>query len=181
MSILLFLDRVGKKISRSRRKAVFRRYIGCPHKDFSLVGEVTLINRRIKLGRGVTIYPGCMFFGDGPIEIGDNVDIGKDVIIYSSAEGGGVSIGSDTMIAAQSYIIDMDHGTAEGALIREQTNSAAPVVIGRDCWLAANVTVLKGSRIGDGAVIGAKALVKGEIKPNSICVGVPARRIGERK
>ena len=41
-----------------------------------------------------------MFFGDGLIEIGDNVDIGNGTIIYSS-KSGGVSIGDNSSIAAQ--------------------------------------------------------------------------------
>ena len=78
------------------------------------------------------------------------------------------------MIAAQCYIIDMDHGTQADKRIVEQTNSVAPVIIGEDVWIAANATVLKGSDIKDGAVIGAKSLVKGEIPENAIAVGIPA-------
>ena len=177
MNPILLIDRALKKIGRVWRKAVFRRSINCPHKDFSLVGNVTLINRNLKLGRGVCIYPGCMFFGNGPIVIGDNVDIGNDTVIYSS-EDAGVSIGENTLIAAQCYIIDTDHGMRADEPIRSQQNTSKPVSIGSDCWLAANVTVLKGSEIGDGAVIGAKSLVKGTVEPYSINVGIPCRKIG---
>ena len=75
----------------------------------------------------------------------------------------------------------MDHGITSGKLIHKQQNTVAPVNIGNDVWLGANVTVLKGSDIGDGAVIGAKALVKGKIGTNRIAVGIPAKEIGERK
>lgn len=81
--------RLFDAIVRYYRKGKFRHEIRCPHKDFSLVGSITLINKNIKLGKNVTIYPYCMFFGDGPIVIGDNVDIGSHTIIYSSKEGGG--------------------------------------------------------------------------------------------
>lgn len=93
---------------------------------------------------------------------------------------GGVNIGNNTMIAAQCYIIDMDHGTAAGELIRKQCNTVCPVIIGNDVWLGANVTVLKGSVIDDGAVIGAKSMVKGHIGSNVIAVGVPAKEKRER-
>lgn len=49
--------------------------IGCNHNDFSIVGDITVINKNIKLGHNVTIYPDVMLFGDGEIVIGDNVDI----------------------------------------------------------------------------------------------------------
>ena len=126
------------------------------------------------MGKNVTIYPEVVFFGDGLITIGDNVDIGNGTVIYASKCGGGVTIGSNTVIAAQCYIIDMDHGTQADKRIVEQTNSVAPVIIGEDVWIAANATVLKGSDIKDGAVIGAKSLVKGEIPENAIAVGIPA-------
>lgn len=178
--MLLLFDRLLQKIIRSYRKAVFRKKIKCPHKNFTLVGKVTLINTNIKLGNNVTIYPDVMFFGDGDIVIGDNVDIGKDTIIYSSS-GGGIKIEDNTVIAAQCYIIDMDHGIKADKLISSQGNSVAEVVIGKDVWLAANVTILKGSRINDGAVIGAKSLVKGEIPQNAVAVGVPAKIIKFRE
>lgn len=85
------------------------------------------------------------------------------------------------MIAAHCYIIDMDHGTSADKKISEQDNSVSPVVIGKDCWLGANVTVLKGSVIEDGAVIGAKSLVKGVVKENTINVGIPCKQIKERE
>ena len=36
--------------------------INCSHNDFSIVGDITVINRNIKLGHNVTIYPDVMFF-----------------------------------------------------------------------------------------------------------------------
>lgn len=178
--MILLIDRIIQKVIRSYRKAVFKKNIGCKHKDFHLVGKVNLINRNINLGHNVTIYPDVMFFGDGPIIIGDNVDIGNGTVIYSS-KFAGVTIGNNTMIAAQSYIIDTDHGICAGQLMREQENTHAPVEIGNDVWIAANVTVLKGSKIKDGAIIGAKALIKGEIPENAIAVGIPSKIIKYRE
>lgn len=85
------------------------------------------------------------------------------------------------MIAAQSYIIDMDHGMRSGELVRNQVNTVAPVFIGEDVWIAAGTIILKGSVIRDGAIIGASSLVKGEIPANAIAVGIPAHIINSRK
>ena len=175
--MILFIDKCFRKIALMWRKAVFKRKIKCNHNDFSIVGKITLINKNIKLGRNVTIYPDCMFFGDGLIEIGDNVDIGNGTIIYSSKFGGGVLIGNNSSIGAQCYIIDMDHGIKGGELIRNQKNTVAPVKIGEDIWIAAGCKILKGSEIGNGAVIGAQSLVKGKIEENAIAVGIPAKAI----
>ena len=90
MNIILFIDRFFRKLSNMWRKYVFAKRINCPHRDFSLVGKVHLINTNIRLGRNVTIYPDVMFWGDGPIDIGDNVNIGIGTIIYSYHGGGGI-------------------------------------------------------------------------------------------
>lgn len=94
---------------------------------------------------------------------------------------GGVSIGNNTVIAAQCYIIDMDHGIEKSMLISKQPNTVSPVLIGEDVWVAAGVKILKGSCLGDGCIIGAQSVVKGRIAPNAIAVGVPAQTKKERR
>ncbi len=178
MNLILLFDRLKNKIRRSYREYIFKCRTGC---KVNLVGDVILINTNIKIGRNVTLYPGVMLWGDGRIEIGDNVNIGNNTVIYASKFGGGVTIGDDTQIAAQCYLIDMDHGLNADDLIRNQNNTVSPINIGKDCWIAANCTILKGSQIGDGAVIGAKSLVKGAVEGNSISVGIPAKHLKFRE
>lgn len=172
--------RVKSRIGLSYRKNIFKRLTGCEHDDFNIVGDIILINTNIKIGRGVTIYPGAMFWGDGIIKIGNNVDIGKDTILYSSKEGG-IYIGDDTQIAAQCYIIDMDHGIEKGTATRTQSNKVKKIIIGEDVWIAANCTILRGSRIGDGAIIGAKSLISGEIDGGAVMVSPRAVKLGTRE
>jgi len=78
------------------------------------------------------------------------------------------------------YFTDHDHGIEADKLILEQALSEAPVIIGRDAWVGANVKVLKGVTIGDGAIIGAGSVVTKDIPPYKIAVGVPARVIADR-
>lgn len=177
--MILFIDKVKKQIEKIYRKAVFRKSINCPHKNFIIGKNVICTNRNIVLGKNVILYPGIMFSGDGKIEIGDNVCIGKDTIIYSS-KNGGVKIGNNTTIAAQCYIIDMDHGIKAGELIRNQTNTVSPIIIGEDVWIGAGVKILKGSIINNGAIIGAQSVVKGEIHENCIAFGITAKTFKKR-
>ena len=56
----------------------------------------------------------------------------------------------------------------------------APVVIGHDVLISLNAVILKGVHIGNGAVIGAGAVVTKDIEPYEIVGGVPAKHIGWR-
>jgi tetrahydrodipicolinate N-succinyltransferase len=53
-------------------------------------------------------------------------------------------------------------------------------IIGNDVWLGAKVNIIRGVKIGDGAVIGANSLVLHDIPPYAIAVGSPARVIKYR-
>ncbi len=53
-------------------------------------------------------------------------------------------------------------------------------VIGNDVWISRNVFILPGVKIGDGAVIGASAVVVKNVPPYAIIVGNPGRIIGYR-
>jgi acetyltransferase-like isoleucine patch superfamily enzyme len=54
------------------------------------------------------------------------------------------------------------------------------VIIGNDVWIGAGAKILRDVHIGDGAVIGANAVVTENIPPNAIAAGVPARIIKYR-
>lgn len=55
-----------------------------------------------------------------------------------------------------------------------------PIVIGNDVWIGANVVILPGVKIGDGAVLAAGAVVTKDVEPYAIVGGVPAKIIKYR-
>lgn len=57
---------------------------------------------------------------------------------------------------------------------------AGDTVIGNDVWIGAEAIIMPGVRIGDGAVIGTRALVTGDVAPYAIVGGNPARTIRKR-
>lgn len=61
MKLFWLFDRIRNKIKRKYRHKVFKEMINFSHNDFSIVGDITVINRNIKLGHNVTIYPDVMF------------------------------------------------------------------------------------------------------------------------
>lgn len=62
----------------------------------------------------------------------------------------------------------------------EKTGKKYAIVIENDVWIGANVTLLEGIRIGNGAIVGAGAVVSKDVPEYSIVVGNPARIIRYR-
>jgi acetyltransferase-like isoleucine patch superfamily enzyme len=56
----------------------------------------------------------------------------------------------------------------------------APIVIGNDVWVGANVYLMEGVKIGDGAIVGAGSVVTKDVQPYAIVGGVPAKLIRHR-
>ena len=54
------------------------------------------------------------------------------------------------------------------------------ICIENDVWIGDNVLILEGIHIGNGAIVGAGAVVTKDVEPYSINVGVPAKKIGYR-
>ena len=75
-----------------------------------------------------------------------------------------------------------DHSTSQADRpIGDQGHSGNTILIGDDVWLGANVVVVGGVTIGEHSVIGAGAVVTRDLEPYSLAVGVPARRIADRR
>jgi maltose O-acetyltransferase len=85
-----------------------------------------------------------------------------------------VEIGAYTTISSDVQII------AHDAAIKRLTGytEVRPVVIGERCYIGVAAIVLPGAVIGNDAVIGAGAVVRGEIPAGSVAVGIPAKVIG---
>ena len=96
-------------------------------------------------------------------------------------------IGNDVMLGPNVTIITGDHriDISGRSMISLTDKDKLPendqdVVLDGDNWIGANATILKGVRIGYGAVIAAGALVKHDVPPFSIWGGVPAKQLKMR-
>jgi len=119
--------------------------------------------------------PGCISFGRN-VELNDFVHIGSI---------GSITLGDEVMIASRVFITDHDHGIYAGdgdhsdpaTTPRARQEVCRPVTIGDRVWIGENVSILPGTQIGDGAIIGANSVVKGIIPAGTIAAGIPARVI----
>ncbi|HEX5009687.1 MAG TPA: acyltransferase [Planctomycetota bacterium] len=150
--------------------------------------------RRARLGRRVRVRGRPLLEGLGTFVIEDDVAIWSHLARTQLSAGPGatlrlgagtfvntgasisarasVDIGRRCQIANHVAIMDSDfHGLIE----RDQPEPPAPIVIEDDVWLAVRSTVLKGVRIGRGAVVAAGAVVVSDVPPYALVAGVPAR------
>lgn len=136
-----------------------------------IIGDNCMINSKlIKQTCFMPVYP------DSVIEIGNNVTFsGTSIQCYKS-----VKIEDDCAIA-NAYIVDSPahHLSADRKIRGDEGIVPAPVKISRNVWLSVNTVVTHGVTIGENSVIGACALVREDVRPNSLYAGVPAKFIRE--
>ncbi|SLN02787.1 Galactoside O-acetyltransferase [Corynebacterium xerosis] len=124
-----------------------------------------------EIDESVTLFP--PFTSD----FGRNIHLGKRVFLNAGCrfqDQGGLHIGDDCLIGHNTVIATLNHDLAPS---RRGDLHPAPVTIGNNVWIGANVTILPGITIGDDAVIAAAAVVTKDVPAKSLVVGSPARVI----
>ena len=157
----------------------------------------------------IVIGDNVNFFGDidirnrenGQIIICDNVSIDNDTRLVSANDtvltigkgtgvgpfcifncGVTVTIGENCLISGHIYLQSSEHEFVKGKPIKEQGHSYGEIIIGDDCWLAAEAMIAKNVKLGNGCIVGAKSFLRNiEYESNSIIAGAPSKKIGERK
>lgn len=111
------------------------------------------------------------------LSIGDHSGIGSNGHV-----AGKVTIGNNVLIAPDLIIYTVNHNfrDADRTIISQGSSAEQEVVIGNDVWIGRRVIILPGVHIGDGAVIGAGAVVAKDVPPHTIAVGNPIQFKGKR-
>lgn len=156
--------------------------------------EAKVVNLRndkaaIKIGDGTHIRGELVTFAfGGQINIGSNTYIGERSVIRSAER---IDIGSNVLISHNCNIIDTDshemnhleraegfkNMIAKGHSKQQGNILCKPISIGDYAWLSYNVSILKGVRIGEGAIVGAGSVVTKDVTPFTIVAGNPAKFI----
>jgi len=140
------------------RGTLARPFLGSCDVNLRLGRCITFYNpSAIIIGKDVYIAYGCWFMGGEQIHIGDEVIFGPYCVVVSS------------------------NHTRLNRSFRYGEPNKLPISIGRECWVASHSTITAGSRVGDGVLIAAGAVVMGEIPPDTMVGGVPARVLREIK
>jgi len=136
--------------------------------------RITGPRARLDIGEGCHLHLFANLVGpDVALHVGGGTTMVK--ASFQLHEPGRITVGDDCMLSSDVYVSLSDihpiYDLATGARI----NPAASVEIGDHVWLGLRSMVMKGARIGDGAVVAAGALVSGKVEPACIVGGTPAR------
>ncbi|MBH5329508.1 sugar O-acetyltransferase [Eikenella sp. S3360] len=134
-----------------------------------------------KKGRGAVILPPFRCTYGQHIELGDDVFVNMNATFLDSNKiviGERTLLGPDVKIYCGEHALDYRHrfGTREDGSPYLITTTR-PVVIGKNCWIGGNTTILPGVTIGDNVVVAAGSVVNKDVSSNCIVGGVPAKHI----
>ena len=124
-----------------------------------------------KCGKNINIERGANFGTGKGIRIGNNSGIGVNACIRGPLE-----IGNDVMMGPEVIIITSNHNHDDiSTPMRFQGYKIEPVIIGDDVWIGTRAIILPGKKIGKGAIIGAGAIVTKDVPDYAIVAGNPAK------
>lgn len=128
-----------------------------------------------KCGKNVNIEKNASFTSE--LEIGDNSGVGIDCEL-----NGPITIGNDVMMGPEVVIYTSSHNfdKIDVPMNLQGFKNAEPVKIGNDVWIGRRVIIMPGVTIGNGAIIGAGAVVTKDVPDYAIVGGVPAKVIKMR-
>jgi acetyltransferase-like isoleucine patch superfamily enzyme len=139
---------------------------------------------QVRIGAKCRIEHEVYFHFDGIYGPGPSIVLGDRCFVGAGCEFNirdRVELGDGCLVGAGTRFVDHDHNIEGTGPLPPRDGPQAPIQCGNHVWIGANVVVLKGVNIGEGAVVAAGAVVTKNIPSNEIWGGVPARKIGERK
>jgi acetyltransferase-like isoleucine patch superfamily enzyme len=133
----------------------------------------------LRIGHDTGVYHGTFFdLGpEGEVEIGNYCTLVGAIICTNRR----VVIGDYTFIAHEVVLADESIATParSGRAGSENLPRTRPgIVLNENCWIGARAVILSGTYLGENVIVGAAAVVDGEIPPNAIVAGNPARIVG---
>ncbi len=120
------------------------------------------------------VYPRARVWAPWHLTMGEHACIGDDVDVYAVER---ISIGARSTVSQYGYLCAATHDFEDP----DHPLVPMPIVIGANCWLAADVFVGPGVTIGDGTVVGARSAVFKDLPAWVIATGTPARPTRERR
>lgn len=109
----------------------------------------------------------------GEMYIGSGVSFDRNCIVNSRYK---IKIGDNCLFGPNVCVYDNDHVYNVNGVSPSEFN-CSEIIIEAGCWIGAGVTILRGTHIGKNSIIEARAVIKGDIPPNSLVTTVKETRI----
>jgi len=131
-----------------------------------------------RCGKKVNIESHAFFHSGRRISIGDYSGIGMNAHL-----SGPVTIGDNVMMGQDVVILAHNHkfSRTDIPMCLQGLQPERPVRIGNDVWIGARVVILAGVKVGDGAILGAGAVIARDVPAWAVVIGNPARIIRFRR
>lgn len=127
-----------------------------------------------RVGRNVNIYSSAVIYMPWNLEIGDWSAIGEGSLVYNL---GPVSIGRHVTISQRAHLCAGTHDYTDVTMPLLKP----PIRISDQVWICADAFVGPAVVVGEGAVVGARAVAVRDVAPWAIVAGNPARQVKTRK
>ena len=148
-STVVLLNGIGSVKTTEVRSQVFSSMTAAGYTFSSITHPAAWVSKSAKIGQGVQIHARAVVQNDACLQ--DNVLVNTGVIIEHDCE-----------VGVNSHV-------ASGAVL------LGNVKIGRDCHIGAGAILKQGVRVGNGALVGMGSVVTGDVPPNSVVLGIPAK------
>ena len=127
-----------------------------------------------EVGRGAHVYPSARIRAPWKLKLGPYSCLAPGVECYNVDR---IELEEAAIVSQRAFLCAASHDYQR----RDFALVAAPIVVGRHAWVAAEAFVGPGVRIGEGAVVAARAVATRDVAPWSCVAGNPARIVGQRE
>jgi putative colanic acid biosynthesis acetyltransferase WcaF len=126
-----------------------------------------------EIGQGVHVYPSATIYFPWKLRVGDWSAIGEDALIYNL---GPVTLGANVTVSQRAHLCAGTHDYNDPAMPLLKP----PIDVGDQAWICADAFVGPSVSVGEGAVVGARAVAMKDVPPWTVVAGNPARVVKQR-
>lgn len=127
-----------------------------------------------RLGKACHVYPRARIWAPWNLVMLDNACLADDVICYTMAR---ITLGKNVIVSQGAHLCAGTHDYEDPSF----QLYASPITIGDSAWICAEAFVGPGVNIGEGAVLGARAVAIKDVPAWMVCAGNPCRPLKQRK
>ncbi len=138
--------------------------------DFALAFREMLAGHLFaEAGENLRLFKGITVTYGHNLEVGDNVVIHDDVHLD---DRGRLTLGDRTSISDGVHLYSHDHDLVDQTVVRNYHT-----IVEEDARVTYDAMVRAGCRIGENAIVGARAVVQGDVPAHHVAVGTPAKSV----